>query len=240
MIMENSIQNLIIMEIPYYEQCLQIIKNKETIKFNFKDCYIELDENNNKRLVCSEDFEIPSKIIDDILSIQFYNGEIEKIVNDNSIKKITYDILNVLDKKYDYNILDNINSVDTLKNLQQEIILDYDSKDDFSQKIKDILDNKINYNNIQKKIKTCKDTLFKCFESYIISISDLYELDDTYDQYQHFKYACFVVKAVLDFQVVHKELNIILDNFKYKKTEQSVPSIWDYFGMNSGETSLNK
>ena len=33
----------IIFEIPYYEQCLEIIKNKTENKFNFRDCYIELD-----------------------------------------------------------------------------------------------------------------------------------------------------------------------------------------------------
>ena len=218
----------IIFEIPYYEQCLEIIKNKTENKFNFRDCYIELDENNNKKLIYSEDFEIPSKFIDDIISIKFHNGEIEKIVNQNSIKKMTYNILNILDKKYDYNLLDNENSIDKLKILEKEILNNYDSTEVFTRQIKNILDNQINYDNFKDKINTSKQILLKCFAAYIISMSDLHEFG--YDNNEYL-YACNVVKTVLDFQVAYKELNIILDNFKYKKTEQNTPSIWDYFGM---------
>jgi hypothetical protein len=230
-------EGMSIMEIPYYEQCLQIIKNKtDSIKFNFKDCYINLDENDNKHLVCSEDFEIPSKFIDDIMSIKFHNGEIEKIVNQNSIKKMTYDILNILDKKYDYNLLDNENSIDKLKLLQQEILNNYDSTEVFTQQIKNILDNQVNYDNLKDKIKTSKKMLLRCFAAYIISISDLYEFDDN----NQYLYACNVVKTILDFQVAHTELNIILEKFNYKKTEQNTPTIWDYFGLSTAENCLNK
>jgi len=235
--MEYNIQNSINLEIPYYEQCLQIIKNKESIKFTFKDCYIELDENDNKHLIYAEDFEIPSKFIDNIMSIKFYNGEIEKIINQNSIKKMTYDILNVLDKKYDYNLLDNENSINKLKIFEQEILNNYDSTEVFTNQIKNILDNQFNYDNLKDKINTSKKLLLKCFAAYIISMSDLHEFGCDNNEYL---YACKVVKTILDFQVAYKELNIILDNFKYKKTEQSIPSFWDYFGMNSSENSLSK
>jgi hypothetical protein len=226
----------IIFEIPYYDQCLEIIKNKSENKFKFKDCYIELDGNNNKQLIYAEDFEIPSRIIDDIMSIKFHNGEIEKIVNQNSIKEMTYDILNILDKKYDYNLLDNENSLNKLKLLEKEILNNYDSTEVFTEKIKNILDNKVNYDNLKDKIKTCKKMLLKCFEAYVISIHDLYEFGDN----NQYLYACNVVKTILDFQVSYTELNIILKKFTYKKTEQNTPSIWDYFGMNSGENSLSK
>jgi hypothetical protein len=234
---KNNMEDIsIIFEIPYYEQCLQIIKNKTENKFNFRDCYIKLDENNNKHVIYSQDFEIPLKFIDSIMSIKFHNGEVEKIVNQNSIKRITYDILNVLDKKYDYNLLENEDSLNKLKLLEKEILDNYDSTEIFTEKIKNILDNRVNYDNLKDKINTSKKMLLRCFSAYIISMSDLQEFGDN----NQYLYACNVVKTILDFQVVYTELNIILDKFNYKKTEQNIPSIWDYFGMGSCENSLSK
>ncbi len=241
---DHKMENLEI-EIPYYDQCLQIIKNKVFFKFNFKDYCIELDQNKNKRIIYSHDFTIPSEIIDNIFDIKFHNNEVEKIINQNSIRKITYDILIILDKKNEYyNILDNNNldnnkSIDTLKNFEKNIMLEYESKDKFIQKIRNILDNETNY-DIEEKIKIFNNILLKSFEQYIISISNLYELDDSYDITTHFKYACIVVKTILEFQVTYKELNNLSSSSTCKKTEQNTLSFWDYFGMTTAENSLSK